>query len=122
LHHLCSSIQGILGLIVVLCSLEQEGCTTVLLLGKCCHQRLAFSGFMVLSRQLGTLKKTRLDHDISDLQVGALERGPSSRTGIPSWLTIQFFFCRIDSMVNVFNIFWAMVLKCLSFSVWIRDL
>jgi hypothetical protein len=45
---------------------------------KLCHQSLSFSGFMVLSRQLGTLKKTRLNHDVSDLQVGALERGPSS--------------------------------------------
>jgi hypothetical protein len=54
------------------------------------HQSLAFSGFMGLSRQLGTLrKKTRSNHDISDLQVGALERRPSSRLGIPSWMIIQ---------------------------------
>jgi hypothetical protein len=45
-------------------------------LGKFCHQSLAFSGFMVLSKQLGTLKKTKSDHnDVIDLQVGALERG-----------------------------------------------
>ena len=59
---------------------------------KLCHQCLAFSGFMVLSRQLGTRKKTRLNHDTSDLQVGALERGSSSQFGIPSWMTIQNVF------------------------------
>ena len=45
-------------------------------MGKFCHQSLAFSGFMVLSRQLGTQKKTRLNlDDVIDLQVVALERG-----------------------------------------------
>jgi hypothetical protein len=49
--------------------------------------KLEFSGFMVLSRQLGTLKKTRLNHDdASDLQVIALERGPSSRLTILRWI------------------------------------
>jgi hypothetical protein len=41
----------------VLCSLEQEGGAAVPLEGKFCQQSLEFSGFMVLSRQLGTLKK-----------------------------------------------------------------
>ena len=60
--------------LVVLCSLEQEGGATVLLVGKFCNQSLAFSGFMVLSRQLKTLgKKQRLNHDVSDFQVRALE-------------------------------------------------
>ena len=49
-------------------------------MGKFCHHHLAFSGYMVFSRQLQTLKKTRLNHDdVSDLQISALERGPSSR-------------------------------------------
>jgi hypothetical protein len=40
--------------------------------GKKIHQSLAFSGFMVLSKQLGT----RLNHDnVIDLQAVALERG-----------------------------------------------
>ena len=44
--------------------------------GTFCHQSLAFSGFIVLSKQLGTQKKTRLNHDdVIDLQVIALERG-----------------------------------------------
>jgi hypothetical protein len=42
--------------LVVLCSLEQEGGAAVLR-GKFCHQSLAFSGFMVLSRQLRTQEK-----------------------------------------------------------------
>jgi hypothetical protein len=75
---------------LVLCSLEQEGGAAVfrgqILLSNFCHQSLAFSGFMVLSRQLGTLKKTRSNQDISDLQVGALERGiPSRERGIPTY-------------------------------------
>jgi hypothetical protein len=55
---------------VVLCSLEKEG-GAAFLRGKFCHQSLSLSGFMVISKQLGTQKKTRLNHDVSDLQVGA---------------------------------------------------
>jgi hypothetical protein len=63
---------------------------------KLCHQSPAFSGFMVLSRQLGTLKKTSLNHDdVSDLHVGALERGPSFRLAIPSWMTVQKPICPV---------------------------
>ena len=41
-----------------------------------CHQSLTFSGFMVLSKQLGTRKKTRVNHeDVIDLQVVPLKRG-----------------------------------------------
>jgi hypothetical protein len=54
---------------------------------------LAFSGFMVLSRQLGTEKKTfktMANHDdVRDLEVGALEIGPSSQLAIVRWITIQ---------------------------------
>jgi hypothetical protein len=42
---------------------------------------------MVLSKQLGTLKKTRLNHDVSDLEVGALERAR-----VPSWMNVQNVF------------------------------
>jgi hypothetical protein len=42
----------------VLCSLEQESGVAVLLMAKFC---LAFSGFMLLSRQLGTLKKNKVE-------------------------------------------------------------
>ena len=57
----------------MLCSLEQEGGAAVLLVGK--FGSLAFYGFMVLSRLLGTQKKTRSNHDVNDLQVGTLESG-----------------------------------------------
>jgi hypothetical protein len=56
----------------------------------------SFSGFVILSRQLGTLKKTRLNHDVSDLQVGALEKCQSSRLGIPSWVTVQNVFSQSE--------------------------
>ena len=72
--------------LVVLCSLEQEGGMVVLRgqIIKLGHQSLTFSGFMVLSRQLGTQKKTRLNHDdVIDLQVVALEKGQSSQLTVP---------------------------------------
>ena len=37
-------------------------------------------------------KKTRLNHDVSNLQVGALESGLSSQLGILSWMTVQNIF------------------------------
>jgi hypothetical protein len=79
---------------------------------------------MVLSRQLGSLKKTRSNHDVSDLQVGALESALSSR--LPSWMTVQNIFSQWSSLKseiskfpsfqlfwvgeNVFNLFCLMVL------------
>jgi hypothetical protein len=58
-----------------------------------CHQSLPFSGFMVLSRHLGTRRKQRLNHDdVSDLQVVTLKRGPSSRFTILSWMKVQNLF------------------------------
>jgi hypothetical protein len=48
---------------------------------------------LVISRQLGTSKRTRSDHDVSDLRVGkALETCPSFRLGILSWATVKCFF------------------------------
>ena len=75
---------------VGLCSLEQEDDVTVLV-GKFCRQTLAFSGFMVLSRQLGTWKQ----QGQGDFQVGAPERGQCYRLGIPSWMSR--FFSRVAS-------------------------
>jgi hypothetical protein len=47
----------------------------------------------VLSIKLGTRgEKTRSNHDVSDLQVGAIERSPRFRLGIPSWMTIETIF------------------------------
>ena len=74
LHNLCSSIQYIFGL-TLLCSAHlNRKVDRWTFVGKFCHQSLAFSGFMVHSRQLGTsLKKTRSNHDdIIDLHVVAL--------------------------------------------------
>ena len=36
------------------------------------------------------------NHDVSDLQVGALERGQSSQLGIPSWMTVQNIFSQSE--------------------------
>jgi hypothetical protein len=56
---------------------------------------------MVLSRQLGTLKKTRLNHDdVSDLQVVALKRDPSSQLTIPSWMTVQNVFSHSELILS----------------------
>jgi hypothetical protein len=43
-----------------------------------------------------TLEKTRLNHDVSDLQVGALERSLSSLSGILSWMTVQNVFSQSE--------------------------
>ena len=40
----------------------------------------------------GNSEKTRVNHDVSDLQRRALERGQSSRLGNPSWMTAQNLF------------------------------
>jgi predicted XRE-type DNA-binding protein len=44
-------------------------------------------------------KKTRLNHDISDLQFRALERGQRSQLGIPSWITVQNVFSQSEISV-----------------------
>jgi hypothetical protein len=70
--------------------------------GKFSHQSLTFFGFMVLSRQLGARKRTRSNHDdISDLQVIALERRPSSRCTILSWMTVQNIFSPVSSCLEL---------------------
>jgi hypothetical protein len=53
----------------------------------------------VLSRQLGTQKKTGRNHD-----VGALERGPSSRLGTQSWVTVQNVFSQSDLVFSEFPV------------------
>ena len=63
---------------------------------KLCHQSLAFSTFIVLSRQLGTLKKTRLNYDVNDLQVRALERGQRSQLGILNQMTVKRVFSQSE--------------------------
>ena len=51
----------------------------------------------MLSRQLETKKKTRLNRDdVSDLQVVALERGPSSWPTILSLMTVQNVFSQLE--------------------------
>ena len=83
--------------LVVLSSLEQEGGAAFWenVVIKLCHQ----SGILWIYGQQGTRKKTRLNHDVSGLQIRALERGQSSWLGIPSWMTVQnvFFqnFCNL---------------------------
>ena len=37
----------------------------------------------------GNSEKARSNHHVSDLQGGALERGPSFRLGVPSWMTVH---------------------------------
>jgi hypothetical protein len=69
---------------------------------------------MVLSRQLGTLKKTRFNHvDISDLQVSALEKGSSSRLAIPSWMIVQNVFSQSELLFSEFTA----VLNSLKFEI-----
>ena len=66
--------------LVVLCSLEKEGGAAILLVGKLYHQTLSSkSGILWIYGAFKTTgnsgKKTKSIHDVSDLQVGALERG-----------------------------------------------
>ena len=65
----------------MLFSIEQKGGAVAL-----CGQILSSkSGFMVHSRQM-----ERANHDDgSVLQVGPLERGPSFRLAIPSWMNVK---------------------------------
>ena len=41
-------------------------------------------------------KKTRLNHDVCDLQVVTLERGPISGLGMPSRMTVQNVFSQSE--------------------------
>ena len=64
------------GLIWVLLFFQESGMGDVVL------PFVVSSGLLLCSKQLEIQKNKRSNHDISDLQVGALERGPS-------WMTVQ---------------------------------
>ena len=96
--------------LVVLCPLEQEGGAAVL-----CGQTLSSkSGILWIygdSWQLGTARRRkRLNHDyVSDLQVVALQRCPSSWLTIPSWMTVQ----NVPSCLELTNVrFCSLELSC----------
>jgi hypothetical protein len=78
--------------LVVLCSLEQEGGAAVL------HGHILSSKSVILwiygaFKTTGNLNFKKWNHDdVSDLQVVAVERGPSSQFTIPSWMKVQNVF------------------------------
>jgi hypothetical protein len=79
--------------LVLLCSLKQKGGAAVRH-GKMLSLMSGFLWIVVYPRQLRTQKRTRSNLD--DFQVRALERGPSSRLAIPSWMTIQKVFSQLE--------------------------
>ena len=76
---------------------------------KFCHRTLLSKSVILwiygTFNTTGNSEKTKLNHDdISDLQVGALERGPSSRLAIPSWMTIQNIFSKLELVFSEFPV------------------
>jgi hypothetical protein len=61
----------------------------VLLVGKFCHQTLSSkSGILWIYgafKTTGNSEKTRVNHDVRDIQVGALEKGSRKRPEFPTW-------------------------------------
>ena len=47
----------------------------------------------------GNSEKTRLNNNVSDLQVVALEKGLSSQLEIPSWMIVQNLFSQSELIV-----------------------
>jgi hypothetical protein len=76
----------------VLCSLEQEGGAAVI------SGHILSTNYVILwiwgaFKTTGNSKKKKRNHDdVSDLQVVAVERGPSSQFTIPSWMRVQNVF------------------------------